>query len=149
MVLSGYAINAVIPINSVNGVNGLMETAGAAGCFHWPRLGLPARTAHKRFGAESSAVRNDSIETRRSPRTLPISDRAEQAFSLPCHFRAGKRSPCDSPLWVSRLSPQSPTLFRPVGNLYLQPKVSDERDALPPNCSEAASSHEKKQQSLA
>ena len=52
-------------------------------------------------------------------------------------------------LRISSLSPQSPMLFRPVGNLYLQPKVSDERNAFFPDSSETMSSHEEKQQSLA
>jgi hypothetical protein len=147
MALSGYALNVVIPIN---GVNGVTATSRRGWLFPLAQVRIAAGTAQKRFGAASSAVRNDSIETYR-PRanSSKRSDRTEQAFSPPCHFRAGKRPPCDTSLWVSRLSPQSPTLLRPVGNLYLQSKVSDERDALPPDCSEAASSHQKKQQSLA
>ena len=63
-----------------------METGGAAGCFHWPRLGLPAGTAQKRFGAASSAVRNNSIETRRPPRGRRVHN----------DFVTGHRSPSDA-----------------------------------------------------
>ena len=55
----------------------------------------------------------------------------------------------DTSLWVSSLSPQSPTLFRAVGNLDLQPEVPDVRRGLTTESSKAVSSHEKKQQSLA
>src|SRR6516162_2800114 len=50
---------------------------------------------------------------------------------------------------VSRLSPQSPALPRPVGNLDLQPDVPDPRNVLTTDPSQTVSSHEKKQQPLA
>src|SRR6516164_328906 len=50
---------------------------------------------------------------------------------------------------VSRLSPQSPALLRPVGNLDLQPDVPDPRSVLSTDPSQTVSGHEKQQQPLA
>jgi hypothetical protein len=42
MALSGYAINAIIPMNGVSGVNAVRETAGAAGLF--PQASVSGQT---------------------------------------------------------------------------------------------------------
>src|SRR5215472_3546288 len=82
MALSRYAINAVIPINGVNRVNGVMDTARAAGRQNGGCLiRLPTPPVYVPLPAQTAA--GSGPASRRASRCNGLGARAASGLPLP------------------------------------------------------------------